>query len=385
MDIEQVEALERIAELKRRGLLDDHEVEEAKREILGRAPATSSELPATESSRHHLDAATSKRALLVIGAIGIVVVIVALVLRDTDDKTSLPVSTEQSSEESSEPQQKLKTPQDVLGLTETQIRGIADRNGIDLSDPALDSVDLTKQLAKEMIPSAEWIDEIFQFLVDNHVCQIQWMWTQGLKGNYDAPLPTFNFEGDYPTTSAGLQLRAAERLCERSSLSRNEIIRLHNEGDSDLSFMDETGLNLRDALREEGYLGAESTHQLMNLLPATISYMTTGAVAQSSLPAPWVDLGIAAYIMPLGPNGSAFNSGKLFAGLENVLYSNPYLEESFDQLVMQFEIAARNMYNLALSTWLASKGTHLVSIDVARLGTDSTEFWQWPEKSTMGV
>ena len=44
MDLEKVEALERIADLKRRGLLDDHEVEQAKREILSRTPAESSEV-----------------------------------------------------------------------------------------------------------------------------------------------------------------------------------------------------------------------------------------------------------------------------------------------------------------------------------------------------
>jgi len=109
MDLEQIEALEQITEMKRRGLLNDEEIEEAKREILGRPPAASSKVSVTEDPSNHFGAATSKRALLIIGAIGIVVVLVALVLRDTDDKTSAPAGTEKSSE----PQQNLETPQHV--------------------------------------------------------------------------------------------------------------------------------------------------------------------------------------------------------------------------------------------------------------------------------
>jgi hypothetical protein len=109
MDLEQIEALEQITEMKRRGLLNDEEIEEAKREILGRPPAASSKVSVTEDPSNHFGAAASKRALLIIGAIGIVVVLVALVLRDTDDKVSAPAGTEKGSE----PQQNLETPQDI--------------------------------------------------------------------------------------------------------------------------------------------------------------------------------------------------------------------------------------------------------------------------------
>ena len=380
MDIEQVEALERIAELKRRGLLDDHEVEEAKREILGQTPATSSEVSVTGDPSDHFGAAASKRGFLAIGAIGIVVVIVALVLRDTDDKTSTTAAIQSAAERygtdqrddktstsaasagaerGSDLQQKLKTPQDVLHLTETQLFDLARNNGIDLSDPSLNPADLTRRLATKMLPPPEDVDAAFQWILMNHFCQVRWM---GFSFNQGLPLPTF--DGDYPPTSAGLELRARERACQMDSMLATEILRLHNEGDTEVSAPFEISRDLADSLRKEGYLGTESSSLLRRLALAWLRYAIDAKSSQTSIAAPWAALGVEVHLHSMGPNGWAFEQGEMLDGFEDVLYTNPYLRESFDQLRSSFDEIAAMLYPQLLRLWLASKGTHLVSIDV---------------------
>lgn len=378
---QQVEALERIADLKRRGLLDDHEVEQAKREILSRAPAESSEVPVAGDPSDHFGVAASKRGFLVIGAIGIVAAIGAVVLRDTDDKTSVSAVTQSAAasygtdqlddktsaasagaERDSDTQQKLRTAQDVLHLTETELLDLARNHDIDLSDPSLNPADLTRRLATKMIPAPDLVDDAFEWVLMNHFCQVRWM---GFWFNQGLPLPTF--DGDYPPTSAGLELNASEDACHVSAMLATENIKHHDERGSAPQQM---SLDLADSLMKEEQLGPESAKNLSWLALAWLRY---GIEADGSYEHDGgAALGVHTHLNSMSPNGWYFEEGQVLDGFEDLLYTNPSLRESFDQLRRNFDEIATVLYPQLLRLWLASKGAHLVSIDVDNLDSSGS-------------
>jgi hypothetical protein len=94
MGDEEIEALERVADLQRRGLLTDLEAEEAKSEILGQDPATDAQVPNARKRVGLFESAASKRAMLVSSTIAIVVAIalVVILLSNGDDDIPAPIA-----------------------------------------------------------------------------------------------------------------------------------------------------------------------------------------------------------------------------------------------------------------------------------------------------
>ena len=94
MDEEEIEALERIADLQRRGLLTELQAQEAKSEVLRQDQTTGTQVPNPEKQVDRSQFATSKRAMFVSSTIAIVVaiVLVVILLSNGDDEISAPIA-----------------------------------------------------------------------------------------------------------------------------------------------------------------------------------------------------------------------------------------------------------------------------------------------------
>ncbi len=105
MDNEQLEALERIAELKQQGILTDAEVEAAKRRILSTSPDTEDlgptpdsvrQLPAEDAPKQRLTS-PNRRVLILLAAVTAAIVLFFVVVPDDSERptatTSAPTTT----------------------------------------------------------------------------------------------------------------------------------------------------------------------------------------------------------------------------------------------------------------------------------------------------